>query len=130
MMHVVGAGPPNLASRASRWIEVKSWAAKMIIVTDEYSWAELKSGLQSTRFEHKLAWRETEGRKLIIAVGGPSQWAAPGPLPADAVVTNVVAAARSEPELAELFWGRFCHTFSIPRSPLGGVVSHCSLSWL
>lgn len=79
----------------------------MIEVTDEYSWVEFKSGVQSTRFENKLAWQETAGKRLIIAVGGPEQWAAPGPLPADAVVTNLVTAATSDPELAQLLWGPF-----------------------
>jgi hypothetical protein len=79
----------------------------MIVVTNEHSWVELKPDVQSTRFENKLAWQASAGKKLIIAVGGPGQWAAPGPLPADAVVTNLVTAASSDPELAQLFWGPF-----------------------
>jgi hypothetical protein len=79
----------------------------MIVVTDEYSWVELKPGAQSTRFENKVAWQESATKKLIIAVGGPGQWAAPGPLPPGAVVTNLVPAATLDPELARSFWGPF-----------------------
>jgi hypothetical protein len=79
----------------------------MIIVTNQYSWVELKPGVQSTRLENQLAWQESGGKKLIIAVGGPGQWAAPGPLPADSVVTKLVSAATVDPELARSFWGPF-----------------------
>jgi len=79
----------------------------MIIVSDEYSWVELKPGAQSMRFENEVAWQESAGKKLIIAVGGPNQWAAPGPLPADAVVTDLVAAATGDLNLAQAFWGPY-----------------------
>jgi hypothetical protein len=79
----------------------------MITVTNEYSWVELGPGTQSTRFENKVGWMESAGKKLIIAVGGPGQWAAPGPLPPEAVVTDLVAAATVDPVLAQAFWGAF-----------------------
>lgn len=79
----------------------------MTIVTDEYSWVELKPGFPSSRFENKMAWQISGGRKLIIAVGGPGQWNAPGPLPSDAVLTNLVTAATTDFELAQLLWGNF-----------------------
>jgi hypothetical protein len=68
----------------------------MIVVTDEYSWVELEPGVQKSRFENKMAWQRSGDRKLIIAVGGPEQWNAPGPLPPDAIVTNLVTAATTD----------------------------------
>jgi hypothetical protein len=79
----------------------------MITVTDTHSWAVLQDGRQSMRFENRIAWQLVRGQRRIIAVGGPEQWAAPGPLPPDATMIELIDLAIHDRELARVFWEQF-----------------------
>jgi hypothetical protein len=64
-------------------------------------------GSSSGATENRLALQEIDGTQQIIAVGGPSDWASPGPLPVDAVQVDLLQASVQDPALAPLLWARF-----------------------
>ena len=57
--------------------------------------------------ENRVVLQDIEGTRQIIAVGGRSDWASPGPLPVDAIQVDLVQASVQDPSLAPLLWGRF-----------------------
>jgi hypothetical protein len=67
--------------------------------------AVLGSSARAT--ENRLAFQEIDGTRQIIAVGGPSDWASPGPLPIDAVQVDLIQASARDPSLAPLWWAQF-----------------------
>ena len=64
-------------------------------------------GLEDKPVENKIAWRSRSEGKLIIAVGGPSDWSSQEPLPPEAVLTDLVCASLETPKLAEELWSYF-----------------------
>ena len=64
-------------------------------------------GLEDKSVENKIAWRSRSEGKLIIAVGGPSDWCSQEPLPPEAVLTDLVRASLETPKLAEELWSYF-----------------------
>lgn len=54
-----------------------------------------------------VAWRSRAGQRLLLAVGDDVQRAGAPPLPPDAIVTDLVRIASTEPKLALEFWSAF-----------------------
>lgn len=54
-----------------------------------------------------VAWRSRAGQRLLLAVGDDTQRAGAAPLPPDAIVTDLVRIASTEPKLALEFWSAF-----------------------
>src|SRR5690606_24895753 len=56
---------------------------------------------------NRVAWRNVDGQRVIIAVGSPEEWRSPAALPPSAVTTDLVVASTEDPALARLQWGDF-----------------------
>ena len=59
--------------------------------------------------ENKIAWSNRGVEKLIVAVGGPSNWESTEPLPSDAILVDLVSASSDDPEVASELWNPFLH---------------------
>ena len=78
----------------------------MLIVGDRET-SDPASSARPVRYENLIAWIPHGSNRQVIAVGGPTQWAAPGPLPSEAVVTDLVRDSLEDPALAADLWGSF-----------------------
>jgi hypothetical protein len=80
----------------------------VIVITAKDSTVE-KDGKAIECRENKLAWIPQDGgRRLIIAVGGPSHWGpSPPPLPPEATLSDLVEISTADPDLAATFWPLF-----------------------
>jgi hypothetical protein len=97
----------------------------VIVITAKDSSVE-KDGKVIECRENKMAWTPQDGgRRLIIAVGGPSHWGpSPPPLPPEATLTDLVEISTTDPDLAAQFWPPFLRYIWI--SAVATPVSH---SW-
>lgn len=75
------------------------------------------SRLQGRSLHNRVAWRAVHGRPCIVAVGAAHEWASSSPLPADVVVTDLVAASLEDPALARALWGPFLACLAWPLLP-------------
>ncbi len=79
---------------------------------------EMKSSLGYSRSLHnRVAWRQADVQRIILAVGAREEWSSPAALPPSAVVTDLVAAAVDDPALARLLWGAFLTHLAHPHAP-------------
>lgn len=74
-------------------------------------------GSRETRAQHsvsppiknQMALRSNGAGYAIIAVGGPESWAAPGPLPPEAKVEDLIQASVTDPDHASNLWHPFLY---------------------
>ena len=59
------------------------------------------------RLKNNIAWTKVGAQKTIIAIGDPVEWRRIAPLPAGAVVTNLVDSSQHEPAVASELWRPF-----------------------
>ena len=80
----------------------------MIVITAQDSSVEKDGKVVECR-ENKMAWiPQAGGRKLIIAVGGPSHWGpSPPPFPPEVTLTDLVEISTTDPDFAAQFWPLF-----------------------
>lgn len=97
----------------------------MIVITAKDSSVEKDGKVVECR-ENKMAWiPQPGGRKLIIAVGGPSHWGpSPPPFPPEVTLTDLVEISTTDPDFAAQFWPLFLRY--IWMSAVATPVSH---SW-
>ncbi len=75
------------------------------------------SGTALAGCDNLISWIADGAMRRIIAVGGPTQWAAAGPLPANAVTTDLVQASSSDPALAAQLWEAFLRYVALRAEP-------------
>jgi hypothetical protein len=80
---------------------------EVVIVVAEHESRVEKGGKVATHLENKIAWISVDGRRVIMAVGGPTEWRTSEPLPPGAVLTDLVSASTIDPSLAAFLWRPF-----------------------
>lgn len=78
---------------------------------------ETRSSSAGRSLHNRVAWQLVNGERVILAVGAPSEWRSTAPLPATAVVTDLVAASLQDPALARELWGAFLGYLASPQVP-------------
>lgn len=78
---------------------------------------ETRSALGARSLHNRVAWQLVDGERVVLAVGDPSEWRSSMPLPATAVVTDVVAASVDDPPLARELWGALLGYLASPQVP-------------
>ena len=78
---------------------------------------ESRSSIGGRSLHNCVAWQLVDGERVVLAVGDPSEWRSSMPLPATAVVTDVVAASVDDPPLARELWGALLGYLASPQVP-------------
>ncbi|MBO9664043.1 hypothetical protein [Dokdonella sp.] len=78
---------------------------------------ETRSSIGERSLRNRVAWQVVNGERVVLAVGDPSEWRSSAPLPATAVVTDVVAASVDDPPLARELWGALLGYLAWPQVP-------------
>lgn len=79
----------------------------MLIIDARATQWQAGDGSAALPVANVVAWRSRAGQRLLLAVGDDTQRAATPPLPPDAIVTDLVRIASTEPKLAREFWSVF-----------------------
>jgi hypothetical protein len=79
----------------------------MLIIDARATQWQAGDGTAALPIANRIAWRSRAGQRLLLAVGDDTGRAATPPLPPDAIVTDLVRIASTEPKLAREFWSAF-----------------------
>lgn len=76
----------------------------MIHISDQQSWHSRAPG---RRLDNQVVVMDHDGEALLLAVGGPRQWASGDPLPDGARIVDLTALATHDPTEAARLWVTF-----------------------
>ncbi|MGN6153388.1 MAG: hypothetical protein ACTHOH_15500 [Lysobacteraceae bacterium] len=79
----------------------------MLIIDAVFTRWQAGNGSATLPIANRIAWRSHAGQRRLLAVGDDTQRAGAPPLPADAIETDLVRIASTEPRLALEFWSAF-----------------------
>ena len=79
----------------------------MLIIDARATQWQAGDGIAALPVANVIAWRSRAGQRLLLAIGDDVQRAGAPRLPPDAIVTDLVRIARTEPGLAVEFWSAF-----------------------
>jgi hypothetical protein len=78
----------------------------MVVIAEHESRVDDEAGIVKTRLANSITWMPEGNRRVIIAVGSPSQWHSSLPLPPEAVSVDLLEALNDSKVAAE-FWAPF-----------------------
>jgi hypothetical protein len=79
----------------------------MLIIDARTTQWQAGDGTATMPIANRIVWRSQAGQCLLLAVGNDTQRAGAPPLPPDAIETDLVRIASTEPKLALEFWSAF-----------------------
>lgn len=79
----------------------------MLIIDARTTQWHAGDGTATMSIANRIVWRSQAGQRLLLAVGNDTQRAGAPPLPPDAIETDLVRIASTEPKLALEFWSAF-----------------------
>lgn len=79
----------------------------MLIIDARTTQWQADDGTAALPVANRIVWRSHAGQRLLLAVGDGTQRATAAPLPPDAIETDLVRIASTEPRLALEFWSSF-----------------------
>ena len=100
----------------------------LVVVADDESRVVDGTNTIAARLANSITWLQEGDRRVIIAIGAPSQWNSSHPLPATAVSTDLVQAALSQPDLAIELWGPFLSYLVYMTKP--NIFRRTTMAWL
>ena len=100
----------------------------MLIVDAVFTRWQAGNGAATLPIANRIAWRSRAGQRLLLAVGDDTRRAGAPPLPPDAIETDLVRIASTEPGMAAEFWAAFlaCVLQGARRSPFARLVAMLS----